>query len=120
MKLIAFYSSIYNIDPVLVQSVIAVESKFKSDVVGSHGEVGLMQLRPEYSKVGRSELFKPHVNIKQGVEFLATVKKYCKHQSNFEWVVCYNVGITGGSKIKHPKLHEYYRKVVTEYYYRGR
>lgn len=116
MKLIAFYSYIYSIDPVLVKSVIAVESKFNASAIGSLGEVGLMQLRPEYFKVSKEELYKPRTNISEGVRFLAQVKKGCKHQSNFEWVVCYNLGVSGGNKIKHPRLHPYYRKVAAEYF----
>lgn len=120
MRLIAFYSYIYNVDPVLVKSVIAVESQFRTDAVGSHGEVGLMQLRPEYFPIPREELLKPNFNIRHGVKYLSEVKKYCKHNRGFEWIVCYNAGVTGGSKIQYPKLHPYYKKIAAEYYQRGK
>lgn len=102
----------FNLDPNLAVAVAKQESSLRHDVVGSVGEVGLFQVRPEYSKFSRQELFNPVVNITEGLRMLSQAKKYCKHQSDNAWIICYNLGITGGAKVKYPKRFEYYKKVM--------
>ena len=113
ISLILQYSDQYNIDPVLVAAVIQNESSFNTKAVGPVGEVGLMQLRPEYfPQYSKQQLFNPKVNIRLGVEHLSRIKMSCKHQDKNTWIVCYNTGIAGGNKIKHPELFPYYKKVM--------
>ena len=67
------------IDPLLVASIVARESSFRSRVVSSAGAVGLMQLRPwvaqamaETSDVewgGVETLHTPHLNVRLGVRY---------------------------------------------------
>lgn len=110
-----YYSSIYNIDPALVMSVIKVESGFKPNTVGLAGERGLMQLMPQYANVPKDKLFDIRTNIRVGVRKLAEFKQQCKHQVDNTWVVCFNLGVAGGAKVKHPTLWPYYKKIKQEY-----
>jgi len=65
-----------NLPADLADAVIFVESGYNSSVVGSVGEVGLMQVRPETAAMlgfrgTTEELAKPDVNIHYGVVYLA-------------------------------------------------
>lgn len=112
IKLIYFYSSIYGVDPIVAKNVAIVESSMNIKAIGEKGEIGLFQLMPssfpEYSK---KQLKTPELNIKLGIEHIAYSKKNCKHQKNLDYLACYNLGVNAGSKIKHPHLWKYVKKV---------
>ncbi len=90
------FSNENNVDPVLLASIIKVESNFNSDAVSLKGAVGLMQIMPStamaFSKetCDEKELKKPSFNIKIGATFL----KYLIDKYNDETTVlaCYNAG----------------------------
>ncbi len=100
----------YNVDYNLVMSVIEVESRFNPKKVGSVGEIGLMQLRPEYFP---TVTFDIKNNIDHGVRYLAWLKKYCPHKDEKTFVVCYNNG--PNRRVNYPKLFPYYKKVMLAY-----
>lgn len=92
----------------LVLAVISKESNFKVSALGSVGEVGLMQIRPDTalkefnSGAGKSytaqELFNPEVNIEVGTWYLAwirdTIEKSLKRPAiESEILQAYNGGI---------------------------
>ena len=68
-----------NIDPLLVASIVAVESSFQSRVISNMGAVGLMQLRPFVAEAvadrisvewkGEATLHEPQINVRLGVEY---------------------------------------------------
>src|SRR4051812_38991367 len=105
----------YGIDPDLVHAVIKHESNYNPNVIGLVGEIGLMQIRPEYSKLTVKDLFNPCKNIKEGVSILKRALQNCKHQADNTWIICYNLGVTGAEKIRYPQLHSYYKKVIANY-----
>lgn len=105
----------YNIDPNLAAAVIQTESSFKHDAVGAIGEVGLFQVRPEFSPHTAEELFDPEINIKEGLRILSEAKQRCPHKENKKFVVCYNAGISGARKIQNPEEFPYYKKVYSRY-----
>jgi soluble lytic murein transglycosylase-like protein len=105
----------YNIDPNLAAAVIQTESSFRPDVVGSVGEVGLFQVRPEFSPYTAEELFDPETNIKEGLRILSEAKQRCPHQGDKKFVICFNTGVRGGYKIQNPQEFRYYRKVYAQY-----
>lgn len=41
------WSNFYNLDPLLVSTIITFESSWRPDVIGRRGEVGLMQILPQ-------------------------------------------------------------------------
>ncbi len=67
------------VDPLLVTSIVAVESSFRSSVVSHKGAVGLMQLRPfvardvarrrEIEWTGPETLHTPHLNVRLGINY---------------------------------------------------
>jgi hypothetical protein len=105
----------YGIDPQLVHSIVKHESNYNPNAIGLVGEVGLMQIRPEYVPESAKQLLDPCTNIKRGILILKKAKEYCKHKADKTWINCYNLGIAAGSRIKHPKLFPYYQNVIKIY-----
>jgi soluble lytic murein transglycosylase-like protein len=69
--LINHYSSLYNIDPLLVKLIIQKESQFNPRAVSRSGAMGLMQLMPETARrLGVKKPFDPAQNIEGGIKFL--------------------------------------------------
>ncbi len=61
----------YDVDPLLVHSVIQVESAYNSRAVSPKGAQGLMQLMPATARrFGVSNSFDPRENIEGGVRYL--------------------------------------------------
>ncbi|WP_262266533.1 lytic transglycosylase domain-containing protein [Microvirga yunnanensis] len=64
------------VPPALVDAVVRIESRYDPTVVGSIGEIGLMQVRPKTAALlgfqGTStELAEPRTNLRYGVGYLA-------------------------------------------------
>ncbi len=88
------------LDPLFVVAIIQQESRFKADIVGSHGEIGLMQIRPKTAawiakknNMDGSEsesLFNPDVNIKIGILYLGYLNKKFKNAKHS--TAAYNMG----------------------------
>lgn len=102
----------FDISPNLALAIAKQESSLNPSAIGSVGEVGLFQVRPKYSKFTAKELLNVQINITEGLRMLKFAKKYCKHQVDFTWIICYNRGVTGGSKVRKPEEDEYYIKVM--------
>lgn len=116
LALILQYSMINNVDPRLTMAVIQVESSYRQNVVGPVGEIGLMQLNPRFFKeYTKEQLADPETNIRLGVAHLAASLKRCRYKTNKLAVVCYNLGIKGGSRLKYPHKWYYYEKVIAAY-----
>lgn len=113
ISLIISMSPYFNINSEVAIAVARQESSLNPKAIGPVGEVGLFQVRPEYSKFTAEQLKNPVVNITEGLRILSEAKLRCKHKIERTWLNCYNLGITGGSRIKHPKLFPYYKKVMS-------
>jgi soluble lytic murein transglycosylase-like protein len=111
---IIFYSFLAGIDPQLTQAVINVESNGNPYALGKLGDSGLMQIRHRLVPETQQQLFQGCTNVKRGIELLNQARKKCKHQLNNTWLVCYNAGLKGGSKIKRPTSFIYYKKVMSQ------
>lgn len=112
---ILLYSAMYGVDPKLVASIIQVESSGVPSKHGALGEIGLMQLRPEYFHYPKGYLKDPKHNIAVGVRYLASLQKTCPHKVDKTFVICFNLGVRGASHIKHPKQFKYYKRVIKVY-----
>jgi len=112
---VLFYSLLSGIDPLLTNAVIQVESRGNPFAIGRLDDSGLMQIRHKFVPETQQQLFQACTNIKRGVEILKAAKEKCKHKLNNTWLVCYNAGIKGGAKIKHPTRFIYYKKVMEEF-----
>lgn len=75
----------------LVVAIAYTESRYNTKAVGSsHGEQGLMQLRPQFWP-DAEDLFNAEENMELAISYLASIRRLCsKHGPS--WYVCYNVG----------------------------
>ena len=77
--IIARYAASYGVPVSLARAVIKIESNYRPNMVGSAGEIGLMQIKPAtarmmgYSGSARG-LFDPDTNIKYGMKYLAMAR----------------------------------------------
>jgi soluble lytic murein transglycosylase-like protein len=74
--LISKYARQYNVPVALANAVIRVESNYNPNARGSHGEIGLMQIKPATARMmgytgSAKGLFDPETNIKYGMKYLA-------------------------------------------------
>jgi soluble lytic murein transglycosylase-like protein/outer membrane protein assembly factor BamD (BamD/ComL family) len=118
-----------NLDPYIVAALIRTESLFYPRAISPVGAIGLMQLMPatahrmvekfkikEISNIGRSELFKPAINIRLGtLHFAERVNDF-----NGDWhpAICsYNAGIDPvqrwwKQKPKYQPLDEFFENIL--------
>ena len=78
-------SRLRGLDPVMLMAVIANESSFNPAAIGSHGEVGLMQIRPGTAEwiarikklpyKGRRTLLDPVQNIRLGAAYMGLLRQ---------------------------------------------
>lgn len=93
------YSKLYNLDPVLVASLINEESSFDKNAISSRGAKGLMQLMPQTAKYVCNlmnenyesiNLFDPETNIKIGCYYLGYLTE--KFDDTTSVLSAYNAG----------------------------
>jgi hypothetical protein len=111
---ILFYSFLNGIDPSITKAVISVESKGNPFAIGTQGDSGLMQVRHQFVPESQKQLLQSCTNIKRGVTLLKQAKDKCVHKLNNTWIICFNTGITGGVRIRHPEKFIYYKKIMTK------
>jgi hypothetical protein len=81
----------HNIDPLLVQSVIQVESNYNHYAISPKGAEGLMQLMPGTARMlGVSNSFDPAENIEAGVKYLRYLQGV--YQDDRLALAAYNAG----------------------------
>ena len=100
----------YQVDPLLVRSVIEVESNYDPFAVSAKGAQGLMQLMPQTARrLGVQNSFNPWENIDGGVRYLKYLLALFGDQETPEKLAlaAYNAG--EGAVMKHggvPPYHE--------------
>ena len=108
----------HGVDPLLVRSVMQVESNYNPNALSPKGAMGLMQLMPSTARqLGVTNAFDVRQNIEGGVKFL----RYLKSQFNDDRLVlaAYNAG--EGAVKKHgwippyPETIDYVYKVGKRY-----
>lgn len=111
-SLILFWAPVYGINPQIALAVAQHESGLNPDAVGALGEIGVFQIRPEFSsEYTRKQLFIPEINVKLGLQKLAEAKQMCVHQKENDWLTCYNLGIEGAKHLKYPRLFPYVKDI---------
>jgi soluble lytic murein transglycosylase-like protein len=110
--LITFYSLVNGIDPSLSFQIARVESNMNPYAVSKTNDGGLFQLN-RYSHRFHNDkwIFVPVTNIAIAMNTLSKLKTKCKHKVSNSYVLCYNLGIRGASKIKKPLSQNYYQKM---------
>lgn len=101
-KAIAHESKRYAIDPLFLTALIEQESHFSTQVVGRHGEIGLMQIKPVTARwiakkahlpwKGESSLYQPEWNLRYGVAYLMYLRNHTKNAGVLGYVDAYNMG----------------------------
>jgi soluble lytic murein transglycosylase-like protein len=94
----------YRMDPAFLMAVIKQESRFNPEIIGSHGEIGLMQIKPSTAKwiaeksgrfmseaQVRAMLFDPAENIRFGAAYLNYLRTRFKGRSG-RYIEAYNMG----------------------------
>jgi len=118
---IDYYSKAYNVNPLLLTSIIRVESSFRPDVNGKRGEVGLCQIIPygvaskddTGKKHGKAVLMNPMYNIKICAIHLKTCQEKC-NTDNIDIIAnCHN---TGSCRVLNKKyinrVKKWYNKIL--------
>lgn len=93
----------YNIDSLLIVSIIKAESDFNPEAVSKKGAIGLMQIMPatardmvnnnlKYETFKTSDLYNPQINIDLGTEYLQFLLKSFNNDVNLA-LSAYNAGI---------------------------
>lgn len=71
-RLVEKHSNEQGIKPELVRKLIAIASGYNPDMVGSNGQLGLMQVKPEvFRQFGYTNPFDPVQNISAGTQHLS-------------------------------------------------
>jgi soluble lytic murein transglycosylase len=121
-KAIVRIADMYDMDPKVVAGLIAVETKFDNTLVGKLGEVGLMQIRPEYHStfiedlnLRREYLAQAEMNILSGVKYLHYLREvFYPVYGDYRFIEHYNQGPN-----RRPKKFSYYNKVMQYYHQFG-
>ena len=114
----------YQVDPLLVHSVIRVESGFEPDAVSVKGAKGIMQLIPATAqRFGVNDAFDPRQNIDAGVRYLKYLQDRFPNDLTLS-LAAYNAGegaVTRYNSVPpYPETVDYVRKVKQEYTVRQR
>ena len=108
----------HQVDPLLVQSVIQVESNYNPYAVSSKGAEGLMQLMPSTSRMlGVANSFDPVENIEAGVKYLKHLQSVY-HDDRLA-LAAYNAGPSAVAKYNevppYPETQNYVEQVGQRY-----
>jgi len=108
----------HELDPLFVVALIKQESHFNPDAVGTVGELGLMQIRPETGQwiaqkfgmkwKGKSTLTSPTGNIKIGVQYISYLREMFGHGRLY--LSAYNMG---PKKLRHSLLRKTWPKIYS-------
>jgi soluble lytic murein transglycosylase-like protein len=107
----------YDIDPLLVQSVIEVESDYNPFAVSPKGARGLMQLMPQTAKrLSVTDSFDPAQNIDGGVRYLKYLLSLFGDEKHA--IAAYNAGegavLKYGGVPPYPETTEYVKRVSSK------
>lgn len=112
--LISKYANQYDVPVALATAVIRIESNFNPMARGSHGEIGLMQIKPATARMmgysgSAKGLFDPETNIKYGMKYLAAAHDLGGGQT-CNTILKYNAG--HGATRMNPVSKSYCGKVL--------
>ena len=104
----------YAVDPMLILSVISIESKFNYKAISPTGPLGLMQIASSYhrDKATPAELFDPKKNIRVGTQILREYSD--RSNTQIETLLRYNGSLGVESPIYATKVLQNKRKFENE------
>lgn len=113
-------------DPIFLLAVIKTESAFNYNAIGSAGEIGLMQIKPDTARwicnklkikwKGAEALKDPEYNILIGAYYFKYLKRTLKSKS-IKYINAYNMGLTNLKRMPSSDLkkYPYFVKVTGNY-----
>lgn len=113
-------------DPIFLMAVIKTESQFRPRIIGSAGEIGLMQIKPDTAEwmcrkqgvkwKGKESLKDPNYNIQIGALYFKYLKKSLKSKAAL-YIAAYNSGPARLSRMpaSSKRNHPYFSKVLMNY-----
>jgi soluble lytic murein transglycosylase len=116
----------HSYDPIFLLAVMKTESSFNPKALGSAGEIGLMQLKPETAEWickmnniewrGAQALKDPEYNILVGAYYFQYLKTNLKSKG-LKYVNAYNMGLTSLKRTPTSEVqkHPYFGKVISNY-----
>ncbi|HVT44140.1 MAG TPA: lytic transglycosylase domain-containing protein [Thermoanaerobaculia bacterium] len=112
-------ASKYDVDPVLVASVMEAESRFKQRARSHKGAQGLMQLMPRTGRwMGARNLYDPDQNVDAGVKYLKYLEERFDGDLN-KMIAAYNAGEGNvrkyGGVPPYRETRTYLKKVLSNY-----
>lgn len=104
----------WNVDPLLLLSMMKVESNYRERVTNGYGAVGLLQVVPRYhpEKVKGKNLLHYRDNIEVGARILDEYLK--QNQENFKKAL---FKYSGGSKSYYHKVRKHYQVLRAKLFY---
>ncbi len=117
-ELVEKTSRAHDVDPLLVDSVIRVESNYDASAVSPKGAQGLMQLMPPTARMlGVNDSFDPAENIEAGVKYLKYLQTLYKDDRLA--LAAYNAGPGAVDRFKqvppYPETQKYVEQVSQKY-----
>jgi len=126
MRAILVAAKANDMDPVFIMAVIKTESMFNPEARGTHGEIGLMQVKPDTAKWialkeglpwhGPKTLLNPALNVRIGTAYFAHLRDQSEGYAN-KYVSAYNMGLAKVRKMYKASVrpHEYSLRVMRNY-----
>jgi soluble lytic murein transglycosylase-like protein len=117
-ELVEKTSRAHDVDPLLVDSLIRVESNYNPNAISPKGAEGLMQLMPPTARMlGVNDSFNPAENIEAGVKYLKYLQDLYKDDRLA--LAAYNAGPGAVDRFKqvppYPETQKYVEKVGKKY-----
>lgn len=117
-ELVEKTSRAHDVDPLLVDAVIRVESNYDASAVSPRGAQGLMQLMPPTARMlGVNDTFDPGENIEAGVKYLKYLQTLYKDDRLA--LAAYNAGPAAVDRFKqvppYPETQKYVEQVSRKY-----
>jgi soluble lytic murein transglycosylase len=125
-QLLIDLSSEHKLDPLLLTSLIKVESGFNPKAIGNAGELGLMQIKPSTAAEVIQKnawpvryldrLLDPSINLKIGSSLLGNIRNRFDNHPH-KYLSAYNIGPTKVRKLfaKNSKPKAYVHRLMKEY-----
>lgn len=116
----------YGYDPVFLLAVIKTESQFNPNTIGSAGEIGLMQIKPDTAEwickkrkidwLGAEKMKDPNYNIVIGAHYMHYLKIKLDSES-LRYINAYNMGLNNLQRLPaaEQKKRSYYSKIISNY-----
>lgn len=119
-------SATHSLDPLLLLAVMRQESHYRPDAMGRHGEIGLMQLKPDTARwianrVGiswdeDSSLFDPQFNIRVGAAYISFLRESFDQRGK-HYLAAYNLGPGAlRSKLRNNEPPQEYSSSLSRHY----